>query len=97
MARRSAYLGGGGQAIAAATDPFSFTDYSSAAAGGGRLLPFSGLRKKHGAESTDHSEWAMGPFSLFMNSSFSLETELTFCDLTNYKLILQGNFLRCAL
>lgn len=52
------------------------------------------------AELGDHKERTAGLFFfflLFINSFFSLEVELTFFDLINYKLILRGNFLHCTL
>lgn len=100
MRRLFPYLGPGGQANAVATDPFSFTDYRiiptiAASKLMVERLPFFRLRKKYCAELKDYKEWTVELFKLFINSFFSLEVELTFFDLINYKFILWGNFLHC--
>lgn len=97
------YLCPEGQINAVATDPFSFTDNRVTPTTAVRLLmvedclPFFRLVKKHCAEFKDHREWTVELLKLFINSSFSLEVEVTFFDLTNCKLLLQGHFLHCAL
>lgn len=58
--------------------------------------PFLRLSNKSRAEFKDHKERTGKLLKLFINV-FQLEGELTLFDLTNYKLLLQGNFLHCAL
>lgn len=69
----------------------------AAPADGAHWLPVSGPAKRHRAGLEDHGEHTVGLSELFINSSCSLEVEVTFFGLTNCKLLLQGHFLHCAL
>lgn len=84
------YLGPGGQANAAATGPFSLL-----IAAAETTCLCSGCEQH--SRAGDHKRRSAGLLLLFINSFFSLEVELTFFDLINYKLILRGNFLHWAL
>lgn len=90
------------QANAAATGPLSLLiteSYQPQPAAGGDHLPFLRLRAAvcWAGRSQRTNCWTFFFFLLFINSFFSLEVELTFFDLINYKLILRGNFLHCTL
>lgn len=74
------YLGPGGQANAAATGPFSFLITVAET-----TCLCSGCEQH--SRAGDHKRRSAGLLLLFINSFFSLEVELTFFDLINYKLI----------
>lgn len=99
MRRLFPYLGPRGQANAVATGPFSLLITASNQPQGSSCwdhLPLLRLCEQR-CGAGDHKRRSAGLFLLFINSFFSLEVELTFFDLINYKLILRGNFLHCAL
>lgn len=93
------YLGPRGQANAVATGPFSLLITASNEPQGSSCWDHLPLLRLWAALWSRRSQtkkcWTF--FLLFINSFFSLEVELTFFDLINYKLTLRGNFLHCAL